>query len=377
MFKMIFTFMPFVFLALTVLLFVVPSRLKTRAQAIWTMILLLSASKFLCFETFGGDAFAPELPDKVIWFWNWAYSGMCALLALAILAWPVRLAVSRRVPFERWRTVWLVALPVLAWTVSAVGVYNGFKPPELKEVTVEFADLPDSLDGYRIVHITDIHASSASRRWRTEEIVRIANAAKGDMICVTGDLSDGYSRRRKKDLEPIKDLEAPDGVYFVTGNHEYFFDAPNWRGEFARWNLRFLANSCAFPRPSLAVAGVSDPACSRMYEPMPDPARVFDGATNGEFRVLLQHRPRPDYSKIYGEGYSYSSDLQLSGHTHGGVMPGLSFIVKRANDGLVKGLYRNGDGSVVYVSPGAGQWAGFPVRLFNDGEVTVITLRKK
>jgi predicted MPP superfamily phosphohydrolase len=58
-------------------------------------------------------------------------------------------------------------------------------------------------------------------------------------------------------------------------------------------------------------------------------------------------------------------------------MPGLNLLVSRANKGFVKGLYRKEDGSALYVSPGSGQWAGFPVRLFNDSEITVITLRRK
>jgi predicted MPP superfamily phosphohydrolase len=138
-----------------------------------------------------------------------------------------------------------------------------------------------------------------------------------------------------------------------------------------------LDNRCVFPRADLAIGGVNDPECERVHDLKPDPAGVFKVATNGEFRILLQHRPAPDYARIHGDGYEYGADLQLSGHTHGGVMPGLDYLVSRANKGLVKGLYRKDDGSAVYVSPGAGQWAGFPVRLFNDSEITVITLRRK
>jgi predicted MPP superfamily phosphohydrolase len=56
-------------------------------------------------------------------------------------------------------------------------------------------------------------------------------------------------------------------------------------------------------------------------------------------------------------------------------MPGISYLVSKANGGFVKGLYKKEDGSFLYVSSGAGQWAGFPVRLFNDSEITIITLR--
>ena len=377
MFKTLFTILPFVFAGLLIPAFVLAGKIRTRGQAIWTMVFLFCASKFVCFEAIGGNAFAPELPEKVIWFWNWAYSGMCVLLAFTLLALPVRFFVSRRYPFDRWRMGWVVALPVLAWTVAAIGVYNGYKTPDVKEVSIEYENLPEGLDGYRIVHISDIHASSASRRWRTEKIVELANAAKPDLICVTGDLSDGYSAKRQKDLEPIRKLKAEDGVYFSTGNHEYYFDSLNWRMTFAKWGLRILDNRCVFPRADLVIGGVNDLECERVRDLKPDSARVFEVATNGEFRILLQHRPAPDYAKIHGDGYKYGADLQLSGHTHGGVMPGLNWLVSRANKGFVKGLYRKEDGSALYVSPGSGQWAGFPVRLFNDSEITVITLRRK
>lgn len=377
MFKTIFTILPFVFAALLIPAFVLPGRIKTRGQAIWAMVFLVCAAKFSCFEAFGGNAFAPELPEKVIWIWNWAYSGMCILLAISLTALLFRFILSRYVPFERWRNVWIVGLPVLAWTVAAVGVYNGYRVPELKEVEIEYENLPDGLDGYRIVHISDIHASSASRRWRTEKIVELVNSVNPDLICVTGDLSDGYSIKRRMDLEPIRNLEARDGVYFSTGNHEYYFDSPNWRMTFSTWGLRFLDNRSVFPRADLVIGGVNDPECERVRDFKPDPANVFAAAANGEFRILLQHRPAPDYSRIHGDDYEYGADLQLSGHTHGGVMPGINWLVSAANSGMVKGLYRKDDGSAVYVSPGAGQWAGFPVRLFNDSEITVITLRKK
>lgn len=377
MFKILFSILPFVFAALLMPTFVILGRVKTRGQAIWAMVFLFCASKFVCFEALGGNAFAPELPEKVIWVWNWAYSWMCVLLAFTLLALPIRYIISLRFPFECWRIVWLIALPFLAALVAAVGVYNGCKAPKIKEVTIKSERVPKSLDGYKIVHLSDIHASSALRRWRTEKIVELANGAKADLICVTGDMSDGYSDKRRRDLEPIKNLTAKDGVYFVTGNHEYYFDSLNWRILFARWGLRILDNRSVFPREGLVIGGVNDIQCERVNDFKPDPAGVFNVATNGEFRILLQHRPKVDYSKIHNREYEYSADLQLSGHTHGGVMPGISYLVSKANGGFVKGLYKKEDGAFLYVSPGAGQWAGFPVRLFNDSEITIITLRTK
>ena len=71
----------------------------------------------------------------------------------------------------------------------------------------------------------------------------------------------------------------------------------------------------------------------------------------------------------------YNVRLQLSGHTHGGALPGLSPVVSYWNEGHVRGLYEEGK-LKLYVSPGTGQWAGLPIRLFNPTEITLFTLRR-
>ena len=99
---------------------------------------------------------------------------------------------------------------------------------------------------------------------------------------------------------------------------------------------------------------------------------AFHGTPGTAFRILLFHRPVTD---LIG---SEDADvrLQLSGHTHGGAFPVLHWLVAYANEGHTRGLYEFAPGRYLYNSPGTGQWAGFPIRLFNPTEVTVITLRR-
>lgn len=371
MIRTIFTYAPFVVGLMIMFGLVFPNcrqlQLRTRTQAIWAMVILLCCSKFLCFKAFGGHAFNPDLPALVIWIWDWLYSGAIILAALALVT-----------VFFRFRAkLWV--LPVLAWGLAAWGLYNGFCVPAVHEVELKYSDLPASLDGYRIVQLSDLHCSSAARRWRTQAVVDKVNALKPDLICLTGDLADGKASRIARHLEPIKELRAKDGVYACTGNHEYYHDYYGWTMHFyekAR-DIRFLANACAIPRPGLAVAGVPDRAGrERGLDAVPDPRGAFAAATNGEFRVLLQHRPKGAEENCREVGV----DLQLSGHTHGGIAPLLSWLVKLHNGGYVRGLYpapgRLGD-RYLYVSPGSGQWAGFPMRFFNDSEITLLTLRRR
>lgn len=284
-------------------------------------------------------------------------------LILGVLIWLVVMAARKR-------TVFWIAAAAMASLTLAVGFYNCLKIPDVHEVEIDFENLPAELVGYRIVQLTDLHVSSLARRWRTEGIVKRANELQADLICVTGDLVDGSPEVRGRDLEPIRDLTAKDGVYFVTGNHEFYGDRAGWKRLFDAWGLKFLANTCVKPRPSLALGGVNDLVAHRTRERLPVPAKCYLTATNDEFRILLSHRPAQARDNVKAS----KVDLQLSGHTHGGMVPFLEKFVAKMNGGFSRGLYRLGKG-VLYLSPGTGQWAGFPFRLFNPAEITLIILK--
>lgn len=342
-------------------LFVRRLGLRIRHQARWAMWLLFCLSKFLAFRELGGNAFRPDLPGWLIWFWDWAYSGAVILFGLSLVAF-----------FRFRRKAWV--LPLVAWGLAAWGFWNGVRVPDVVQVELHFADLPVALDGYRIVQLSDLHASSAAKAWRTRAVVDIANAQDADLVCLTGDHVDGWVEKSADYLMPLRDLRAKDGVFACTGNHEHYFRFPKWKSAFYDrvGTIRFLTNACAFPRPELALAGVPDPAGRRRDGfPPPDVRSAFAAATNGEFRILLQHQPKWAEENMREVGV----DLQLSGHTHGGIAPILRQLVALHNAGYSRGVYRRGK-SILYVCPGCGQWAGFPMRFFNDSEITLITLRR-
>ncbi|MCR5751495.1 MAG: metallophosphoesterase [Kiritimatiellae bacterium] len=361
--KTFFVLFPYLVLFLAMLTFVrlVSDRLRTRLA--WALVLTAFASKFLVFEVFGGDTFTPQLPERLLWAINWAYSGFMILAVLSTLAWLARL---------RGRAMLLVA--VVSWSVAAVGVYNGVKAPEVKEFSLPSPGLPEELDGYRIALISDLHVSAAATRWRTQAVVDRVNAAGADLVVCTGDIVDGSPERQGSNVEPLRELSAPDGVYFITGNHELYHDYPSWKSLYDKWGLVFLDDACVFPRKGLALAGLGELSYIFSLEgPVNVAAKVFAPATNGEFRVLLQHRP----GAARANAAAAKCNLQLSGHTHGGVMPLLDKIVAEHNNGFCRGVYDLGGASRLFVSPGTGQWAGFPVRFFNDPEITVIRLTRQ
>lgn len=357
-----FVYCPIVILTVLLVAFVFRCVSGRRAKALWTAGLVFCCSRYLVGRWFFGNDFYPEWPPALHWFWCWAFAGAFFLAILSGLTW-----------FWRARAkVWL--LPVLAWTIAAIGFWNGVKLPEVRELELRYPDLPAELDGYRIAQLSDLHVSAAARRERTQALVDRTNALGADLICLTGDYVDGLPKTRREDIAPLAGLRAKDGVWCVPGNHEYYFDWSAWQAAYRELGLKFLCNACVFPRKSLALGGATDTAAGRPgknHGELPDVRKTFAAATNGEFRVLLQHQPKwaPENVRKFGVR------LQLSGHTHGGIMPVLMPIVRAHNHGFLQGLYELGDGRL-YVHAGSGQWAGFQLRYFDPAEIVVITLRK-
>ena len=343
----------------------------------WTLgtVLLLCSLKFTWFGLFGGNIFLPELPAEVIHALSVCNDFVLVLAVVGVVwaggRWVVRRARRARptkgTDLSRRRVI-TGALACVAAGVGAKGVYDGVRLPDVVEVTLEFSDLPPAFDGYRIAHLSDLHISAAARADRTAGVVRLVNEQAPDLIAITGDFVDGTAARRHVDVAPLADLRAKDGVVACTGNHEYYSGWAVWRNIFHGLGVRVLENERLLVRrgsETLAILGENDPM-SHDSDIQIASGMVPDGA----FRILLAHRPTR-----LAEHAAYRVRLQLSGHTHGGAVIGLDRFVARANEGHVRGIYRE-HGLTLYVNAGTGQWAGFPTRLGVAPEITLITLRK-
>lgn len=350
-------YFPVLLWVVTVFALIVPARIRPRAKVLWSLLLLLCSLKSAFFSFFGGHPFAPSLPEIFVWVLNLLNSAQIILCPLCLVWW------------VRWHR--LTVLGALALLLAAWGQYSGAAIPSVKEVVLAYEDLPPELDGYRIVQISDLHCSSAARRWRTQAVVDKANACGADLICLTGDYVDGEFDCLRESMEPLRELKARDGVLWVTGNHEYFLEWRRWQAWYRSCGFRFLENECVFPKPSLAVGGVNDYGGVKHGAASPNVDATFAAATNGEFRVLLDHRPAFFVDHVI----NHHVDLQLSGHCHGGVLPLVARYVAMFNKGYVRGLYRIGK-SFLYVNSGAGMWAGFPMRFIYPSEITLLTIKK-
>ncbi|MCB9777448.1 MAG: metallophosphoesterase [Alphaproteobacteria bacterium] len=264
------------------------------------------------------------------------------------------------------------SLLLLVW-----GYRNARSTPAVRRVSVAVPDLPEALDGFRIAQLSDVHVGPTIDKGWLGPVVARTNAVQADAIVITGDLVDGSVHELREHTAALAELSAPHGVYFVTGNHEYYAGAESWVAEVARLGLRPLLNEHvvlehAHPEHGearLVLAGVTDYNAGQILpHHRSDPRRALAGAPDGAPRVLLAHQPRTARD-AQGLGVA----LQLSGHTHGGQIWPWNHMVWLQQP-TTAGLDRVGD-VPVYTSRGTGYW-GPPVRIGAPSEITEITLTR-
>ncbi|MBW7973724.1 metallophosphoesterase [Bradyrhizobium sp. BR 10289] len=321
-----------------------------------------------------GSLFSPEFPRPVVALFNWAF-GAIVLLALLLLALDAGLLLA--IPFKggivsapdevRY------ALAALAAVLAAIGVQQAMRIPPLKDVEIGIHGLPPQFDGYAILQLTDLHISRLFPASWARTVVARSNKLGVDLIAITGDLIDGTLDARRADIEPLRDLKATDGVYVISGNHEYIFGYDGWMAHFAALGLLSLENRhVVLDRNGgkLVIAGITDRAGRHRGHQVRDLPAVLDAAPKGAPVILLDHQPS-DARHAAKLGVA----LQLSGHTHGGLIVGVDRLAAPANAGYVSGRYDVG-GMTLYVNNGTALWPGFALRLGRPSELTRITLRQ-
>jgi uncharacterized protein len=274
---------------------------------------------------------------------------------------------ERRVALSR-----LFALVVVGLTggLTLWAVRSGLARVAVREVDVRLRRLPKELDGTTIVQLTDVHVGTTIRRDFIEEIVERTNALNPDVIAITGDLVDGSVEDLREHVAPLGQLKARFGVYFVTGNHEYYSGADEWIAELTRLGIRVLRNERVVvggPAASFDLCGIDDAQAAQFGgDHGADLARACQGRDPTRELVLLAHQPRAVF-----EAEKHGVGLQLSGHTHGGQIWPWKYMV-RLQQPVVSGLATFGE-TQVYVSNGTGYW-GPPMRLAAPAEITRVRL---
>ncbi|MCW2697074.1 MAG: Metallophosphoesterase [Modestobacter sp.] len=265
-----------------------------------------------------------------------------------------------------------VGAGVLAVGTAGTGVVLANAAPVVRRVPIRIPGLDPGLAGLRIVTFSDGHLSALYGGRRFERVVDTINAQRPDVVAIVGDLVDGDVAELREDAAPLADLVSAQGVYFVTGNHEYFVDTEGWLRHLPTLGIDVLRNERVPIRgaggATFDLAGIDDrtAAASGLPGHGADLDAALDGRDDGVPLVLLAHQP-----VMVEQARTAGVDLQLSGHTHGGQLWPFDYAIL-LDQPVVEGWSQQGP-TQLYVTAGAGNW-GPQMRVGARPEVTVVEL---
>lgn len=294
---------------------------------------------------------------------------------------------------DRWKPVtWVgAAMAIITFVAMWWGALIDRNRIDVCEVDVAIAGLPASMDGMRLVQISDLHTGT----WGTgngflQRLVDTVNTLDADAVLFTGDIVSQRSSELDPHMATLSQLQARQGVYAILGNHDYG-DYSNWDSpaekEASRaylreairsmgWNL--LLNQTAWLRSdsdSIALIGVEnigDPPF-HIYGSLP---KAYPTPGDSAVKILMTHNPA-HWTDSIADHSDMNIPLTLSGHTHAMQIEVGGWSPAAWRYPTWGGLYADNDSThQLYVNIGAGT-VGFPARIGATPEITVITLRTK
>lgn len=238
----------------------------------------------------------------------------------------------------------------------------------LERVEITLQRLPKKLDGFRIIHLSDIHHSPFTNIEHIERVVKVANRLKPDIFLLTGD----YVSHEKKYIAPVAkvlgNLKSKFGTYACLGNHDHWTDPALVAKKFRDVGITVLINEgfrFEARGASFWLCGVDDHMVGKT-----DLAAALKGSFPDEMKLLLAHNPI-----IFRQATRYKVDLTLSGHTHGGQVkmrdPEKRLLPRRK---LSSGLHKRKD-SQIYITRGIGTVV-LPIRYQCPPEISLLELKQ-
>src|SRR5712692_9143367 len=352
---------------------------------------VLCLSHLLLYETW---TFSPAGSDNPGAFWIKLVLGFLSVsfVAASLLAFRYTNAALRA--FYRVAAVWmglvsfLFLAAVFSWIIFGVarlarldvnfhrtveslfgaavvaGLYGVFNASwtRITRTTVRLANLPAAWHGRKAALISDLHLGHVRNGSFLRRMVAKISKEEPDAIFIAGDLYDGTAIDARRAAEPLSELVAPHGVYFVAGNHEQFGDDSKYLDAIAAAGVRVLSNE-KVEVDGLQIIGVPYRSAARdgHFASVLNSVRLDRDRAS----ILLTHAPdHPEVAEAAGVS------LQLSGHTHLGQFIPWSWMARRIYRQFVYGLSRIGK-MQVFTSSGAGTW-GPPLRLGSNPEIVVL-----
>jgi predicted MPP superfamily phosphohydrolase len=278
---------------------------------------------------------------------------------------------------RRFLTMGASVFPAVAATGALGGVVKSFNDVRVFDLTLKFPNLPADLEGFKILHLSDLHLGVYFNLDSLESLLLDLEGREFDLVALVGDIADDLDSLSET-LSMLSALPSRYGHFGTMGNHEYYRGADRVRRIYDRSPVPLLINQgqrIQVGSSALYLGGSDDPRqmgwsydSSGFYRSALESS--LGGAASDDFRLMLSHRPGMfDYSA------PEKVDLTLAGHTHGGQlgMMGHSAFEMFGDDLYLWGRYQKGD-SQLYTSSGVGHW--FPFRLGCPAEAPIITLSR-
>ena len=280
-----------------------------------------------------------------------------------------------------------LVIVLLFWTALAYGYFRGRWNVESVGLEYCHQNIPEAFDGFKIVHISDLHLSTfddAPQRLNT--FVDEINKHKPDLVCFTGDMVTVGRSEAEPYTDVLRRISATHGVVSVLGNHDFMIyrfrqdderenaveDLADYQKNILGWTLlrnenRVIETQDGSKITLLGVdnANFENQGFRTIHEG--DLKKAMEGT--GGFRILLTHDPSHWTAEVLPEA---DIPLTLSGHTHSAQIRILGWTPARWSFNEIAGRYDNG-GKTLYVNVGLGCTA--PFRIGVNPEVTVITLK--
>ncbi|XP_031565119.1 transmembrane protein with metallophosphoesterase domain-like [Actinia tenebrosa] len=272
----------------------------------------------------------------------------------------------------------ILLILAISASLTLYGLQNASRSPTINRLSIPIKNLPMEFKGFTILQLSDLHVGITVGKTKLEEIVKTCNELKPDVIVVTGDLVDATVYQIRQAVKPLLRLKAKYGLYYVTGNHEYYTgDVDAWIKELEFLGVHVLHNSHITiqhpknPTAMLCIAGVDDydGGIFRYGEHGVQLDKALAGLKPHTATILLAHQPK--VAKKALQAYP-NIGLVLCGHTHSGqIIP--IHLYHYILQPYFSGLHRHERGSYVYVNTGTFFW-GMPMRVFSSSEIAYISL---
>jgi len=271
-----------------------------------------------------------------------------------------------------------VALFAAIFLFTVTKTYLHTTQVQAEHHTISVENLPESLHGLKIVHITDIQGDEYTGRNKIQNYIRHVNAQNPDLIIFTGDLISYGTDFIEMSAQEFGEAESKYGTIAIVGDHDYWAGVPYVEEALSQQNIPLLQDE-NYTIQIDSTNNVTITGVTEVYSKQSDPA-VVDSLTKSTagsaLKVFASHQVN---DKLIAETQQQNYDLMLSGHTHGGQIHvpfmGMNFSASQQETEYVQGLYRK-NGLPINVNNGLG-FTLSPIRYEAPPNISVITLQKE